>query len=62
MNFKDIILLMEMKGTSNNTFHRKWQKINEAKQQLMNQKFSDNMKKYKDPLQKFFGALCIWIP
>ncbi|RIA88285.1 hypothetical protein C1645_739519 [Glomus cerebriforme] len=48
-----------MKKTSNDTFHKDWQKIEEAKEGLTKE-FSDDMKKYKNPLQTFFDALETW--
>jgi hypothetical protein len=53
MDFEDVILLMEIKGISNDTFHRGWQEIDEAKEQLMNQQFPGDMKQYKGLYKNF---------
>ena len=55
MDFGDFVLLMEMKGSSNDTFHRGRQKIEEAKEQLK-QHFPDDLEKFKTPLQNLFST------
>ena len=61
MVFKDMVLLIEMKGDSNDTFHKGWQKVNEIKEQLKNQQFPVGMEKYKDSLQSLANASNTWV-
>src|SRR5438132_335857 len=61
MVFEDIVILFELKGDCNNTFHQGWKKVNELKEQLEDQQFPAGMEKYKDPLQNLANASNTWI-
>ncbi|GES90320.1 hypothetical protein GLOIN_2v1486702 [Rhizophagus clarus] len=59
MQIGDFELLLEIKNTSNDTFRKGWQKVEEARAPL-NGPFPDDLKKYINPLQKLLNSSNIW--
>ncbi|CAB4408395.1 unnamed protein product [Rhizophagus irregularis] len=61
MDFKDVVLLFELKGNGNDTFHQNWQKFEEIKKNLKDQQFPFRTEKYKDSLEKLINDSNIWV-